>query len=244
MGHQCSHDYDKHQASIVGLLLRNELGYLSLVLHLYNLLEQLNLINTTLPAVSDLGSPTQQQVFLGKPPDRNFYSNFVRFRGSNLIIEQDTSGHTSGSRGKLAESSELENDENRRLRAKDLSLLAKLDSRHCQFDTEIWTRAYDSKRDERNTTISLEKHMRGKFFSSFLEELRAAAQDKFTGHFPCARIDHFVVYLLCTERDLYSQAYMHAAACPSIAVTGLVLSSSKVSMIIRATQRWRSWYLT
>ena len=65
-------------ATYYGLQLCDRYNYLAAVLHLYNLLVQLQISGDKLPLLESLCSSLRDSVFLGSLPSRNYHSHFVR----------------------------------------------------------------------------------------------------------------------------------------------------------------------
>lgn len=195
----------------MGLRLCNARGYLGVLLHVCNMLQQLKVITDKIPILDELCDLMGKSVFLGEPPKRNYHGCFTRFRGGKVVVDRDSSQHATGPRAKLAQPPVFEDLDKRRLMPGDLSLFYQLDNWQYQTPGPLWLEVYNAQRTKDTPPFQqdeVDKAVHENFFTVPLEKLHIAVQAEFEGHLPRAKINYFAVYLLCTKilEDMHARA--------------------------------------
>lgn len=201
-------------ATDFGLRLCNLEGYVGAVLHIYNLLRQLKMLEETRPleALRDLMGDA---VFLGDLPSFKYHSRFLRFLGGKLDFNHRTrkAGKRKGKadqqhsrhptwRLKLPEHATLDNI-TRRLIPEKLSLFYRIDKQRYGIDDDSWSQIYSVETEDgagsRGTSMNATEVSRILDAGQLFEKIKIAAQSEFKGELPMAKINHFSIYLLCVK---------------------------------------------
>ena len=187
-------------ATYYGLSLCERQSYVAAVLHLYNLLVQLKVLQDKIPLLEGLCASLRDSIFLGSHPCRSYHSHFVRCLGGRLEFH-DTSGHQDQAwRLKMPKAVSTEGQPTGRLVPSQISRFYDIENRRYAIDTERWTDIYQVKKQPKATRqemARIEERIRSNSFAVSLLQLKEYAAPEFSGDFPIARINYFAVHLSC-----------------------------------------------
>ncbi|KAL9075300.1 MAG: hypothetical protein Q9161_001677 [Pseudevernia consocians] len=185
-------------ATYYGLQLCDRYNYLAAVLHLYNLLVQLQISGDKLPLLESLCSSLRDSVFLGSLPSRNYHSHFVRYLGGRLDMG-NASGHQHQA-SRLPKSARIRSEPTGRLLPDLISRFYDIDNRCYTIDADKWADVYQAKKEGKATRqeiAKIERRIHSNSFAVSLLQLKDYAAPEFSGTFPISRINYFAIRLLC-----------------------------------------------
>ena len=186
-------------ATYYGLELCDRYKYLAAVLHLYNLLVQLEILGDKIPLLESLCSSLQDSVFLGSPPSRNYHSHFIRYLGGRLDIG-NASGQYQACRLKIPKSVSTGSEPTRRLLPNQISRFYEMENRRYSIDADKWADIYQAKKQSKATRqekARIVDRIHSTSFAVSLLQLKDYAAPEFSGDFPIARINYFAIHLVC-----------------------------------------------
>ena len=187
-------------ATYEGLRLCERYNYLAAVLHLYNLLVQLNLLQDKIPLLESLCSSLRDSIFLESLPSRNYHSHFVRYLGGRLDIGNASGHQHQACRLKIPRTVSTESEPTRRLVPSQISRFYEMENRRYTIDIDKWTDIYQAKKQSKATRqekAKVEEIIHKNSFAVSLLQLKDYAAPEFCGYFPIARINYFAVHLVC-----------------------------------------------
>ncbi|KAE8452073.1 hypothetical protein EG329_002239 [Mollisiaceae sp. DMI_Dod_QoI] len=193
-----------HHSMDAGLRLWNSEGRVGAVLHIYNALRQLKLMDP-IPLLDDLCINFQREIFLGALPTENFSSHFRRFLGGTVHTQaSQTSSDTRQGRRAIGLPTRLPsaNDYAKRLMPMKASLFYELHNQRFATTADFWSRLYTGKASSGILKSQLEeilKQLNAACFSEPLEKMHQVVQQEFTGPVPVACIKYYVIYALCLD---------------------------------------------
>ena len=189
-------------ATYYGLQLCDRHNYLAAVLHLYNLLVQLQILGDKIPLLESLCSSLRDSVFLGSLPSRNYHSHFIRYLGGRLDIS-NASGHQHQTcQLKIPKSAGTRCEPTRRLRPGQISRFYDIANRRYAIDADKWTDVYQAKKRSKATRqekARMEDRIHRNSFAVSLLQLKDYVAPEFAGDFPVARINYFAIHLVCVR---------------------------------------------
>jgi hypothetical protein len=187
-----------HCAMDMGLRLCNNEGFVAAVLHIYNAIRQLCLIDK-ISILEDLCELFKEAVFLGHLPTTNFSSHFRRSLGGTLETVSVSSPLHSRQRKTtigLPKTMPSSGDKIRRFLPTELSLFYKLHSDSYQPTLDFWSRVYANKpaaklsKNEVDEVLATVHH---RPFNIVLQKLKEVGLKDFKGPLPAARINYYTV---------------------------------------------------
>ena len=187
-------------ATYYGLQLCDGYNYLAAVLHLYNLLVQLQILRDKIPLLESLCSSLRDSVFLGSLPSRNYHSHFVRYLGGRLDIGNASGHQNQACRLKMPKSASIGSEPTGRLLPRLVSRFYDIENRRYAIDADKWADVYQAKKQNKATRqekTRIEHRIHNNSFAVSLLQLKDYAAPEFSGDFPIARINFFALHLIC-----------------------------------------------
>lgn len=108
-------------ATDYGLRLCERQNYLTAVLHLYNMLIQLGILQDKIPLLESLCSSLRRSIFFGSLPSGNYHTNFMRSIGGRLDFSHTSRHHTQELRLKVPSAVNIKREPKRRLVPSEIS---------------------------------------------------------------------------------------------------------------------------
>lgn len=186
-------------ATYYGLSLCERQHYVVAVLHLYNLLVQLKILQDKIPLLEGLCASLRDSVFLGSHPCRNYHSHFLRCLGGRLDFH-DISGHQDQAWRLKMPKAVSTGPPTVRLVPSQISRFYDIENRRYAIDNGKWTDIYQAKKQPKATrqeTARIGEIIHSNSFAVSLLQLKDYAAPEFSGDFPIARINYFAVHLSC-----------------------------------------------
>ena len=187
-------------ATYYGLQLCDRYNYLAAVLHLYNLLVQLQVLGDEIPLFDSLCSSLRDSVFLGSLPSRNYHSHFVRYLGGRLDIGNASGHQNEACRLQMPMSASIGSEPTGRLLPRLVSRFYDIENRRYAIDADKWADVYQAKKQSRATRhekARIVDRIQSNSFAVSLLQLKDYAASEFSGAFPIARINFFALHLVC-----------------------------------------------
>ncbi|KAF4625451.1 hypothetical protein G7Y89_g12715 [Cudoniella acicularis] len=192
-----------------GIRLCNLRGHVGAVLHAYNLLTQLDMLNYDTNILGSLCDLLEDEVFMGQRPTIKFDGCFTRFLGGRLRFPKKRAPpQAGGPKGtdrrenwemKVPQNANRGNDDSRRLIASRMSLFYRIDNYNYKVDAQSWHEILQNKCGPGpictgSCVIKDEVSKLGGV--GLIQKLREAARKEFTGILPVAKVNFFKIYLL------------------------------------------------
>ena len=187
-------------ATDYGLELCERYNYLATVLHLYNLLVQLQILRDKIPLLESLCSSLEDSIFLGSLPSRNYHSRFMRYLGGRLDLNNASGHQHQECRLKLPKSVRTGSEPTRRLLPSQISRFYEMENRRYTIDADKWTDIYQVKKQSKATRQEKARvvdKIHSNSFAVSLLQLTDYAAPEFSGDFPIARTNYFAIHLVC-----------------------------------------------
>ena len=187
-------------ATDYGLRLCERQNYLAAILHLYNMLVQLNILQDKIPLLESLCSSLRKSIFLGSLPSRNNHSHFTRCIGGRLDFSDTSSHHTQAWQLKAPKAANTKSERKRRLVPSDISRFYDIENIRYTIDIDRWTDIYQAKKEAKATRQEkneIHEIIHERSFALSLLKLKDYAAPEFSGDFPIARINYFAIHLDC-----------------------------------------------
>ena len=187
-------------ATYYGLELCDRYNYLAAVLHLYNLLVQLQILRDKIPLLESLCSSLGDSIFLGSLPSRNYHSRFIRYLGGRLDLGNASVYQHQACRLKMPKSVRTGSEPTRRLLPSQISRFYEMENRRYRIDADKWTDIYQAKKQSKATRqekARIVDKIHSNSFAVSLLQLTDYAAPEFSGDFPIARTNYFAIHLVC-----------------------------------------------
>ena len=123
-------------ATDYGLRLCEQQHYLTAVLHLYNMLVQLEVLQDKIPLLESLCSSLRGPVFSGSLPSRNYHNHFVSRIGGRLDFSDHPGHHNQAWRLKVPRAAGSESKRKRRLAPSEISRFYDIENRRYAIDID------------------------------------------------------------------------------------------------------------
>ena len=182
-----------------GLHLCEQQGTLAIVLHLYNMLVRLKILQDKISLLESLCSSLRDSVFQGSHPSQNYHSHFVRGLGGRLEFK-DTSSHHDQAWQLSMPKPVGTGSERRRLVPSQISRFYDIENRRYAIDIDKWFDIYQAKQETKATRKAKDKmndRIHRNSFAVSLLRLKDYAAPEFFGDYPIARINYFAVHIGC-----------------------------------------------
>ena len=185
-----------------GIQLCDRYNYLAAVLHLYNLLVQLQILKDKIPLLESLCSSLRDSIFLGSFPSRKYHSHFLRYLGGRLDIGNASGHQHQACRLKMPKSVITRSEPTRRLLPGQISRFYDMENRRYRIDADKWVEVYQAKKQSkasRQEKAIVSDRIHSHSFAVSLLQLKDYAAPEFSGDLPIARINYFALHLVCMQ---------------------------------------------
>lgn len=200
-----------------GLSLCTDVGYVSVILHLYNALRRIDPPLQKFDFMEDLCQVFLVPIFSGKLPRDNFSSNFRRARGARLERVDDSSHRQPRRFARPSTTSEMN------ILPSSMSLFMELHGSYYRPTAEFWARTFFGQevlQPTREQISSATEAVHSKVFPAALETMKDAILTEFSGKLPTMRINYFSIFIFCRHLLHHLGKRMHAQEQPDATLPG------------------------
>ena len=181
------------RATLIGTLFCNIWQYVGVVLHLYNLLRQYDLVKEESILLEHLCNVMGHTIFRGPRPTLNFFSQYAAFQAMTYKFDQKSRKFAFGESKTCI----------RQFGPHNLSVMAGLNDCGCRAFCHRWGlvwRGIDRRSRVTNDGIKrTAEQIASHPLVCVLEPLESIVRSEWEGNFPVARINWFEVFSACTD---------------------------------------------
>ena len=180
-------------ATSLGLYFVNISQYVGVIIHLYNLLRQLNLIGEEPVLLEYLCHATGATVFRGSRPTMDFYSQYAAFQRMTLEYNKKKRSFEFGD----------PKSHKRRINPDSVSVMTGLNDtgfgHACRLWVSVWRGKHNVGRLTNKEILDTFNQIDAHPLVCTLEPLESIVRSEWEGKFPVPRINWFEVFTCCTE---------------------------------------------